>query len=266
MSDITLLESHISDYGSALLGYSGGVDSAVVALAATRALGRERFLAVIGDSPSLARRQMAQAMAVADQFAIPVLSLATEELDDPSYRSNDVNRCYFCKSELWSRLTRLASRRGFAVVMEGTNADDLAEHRPGLKAASEKAVRAPLAELGWSKARVRRAAREAGLPIWQAPAAPCLASRIRYGVPVTRERLALVERAETWLRDRGVTGDLRVRHTGDGARVEVSPQLVAELQQDWPVIEANLIEFGFDFAELAPEGYRRGALLDDVSP
>src|SRR3989440_10594915 len=200
---------------SALVGYSGGVDSALLAVVLRQELGRERMLAAVGRSPSYPAAQWAAARAVAERFDVPLLELDTHELDDPSYLANPTNRCFFCKAELWRRLVPEARARGLSVVCDGTNADDLREHRPGYAGGRAAGVRWPLAEAGLTKADVRRAARALGLPVWDAPAAPCLSSRVAYGIPITSQRLAQVERAEAYLRELGVTGDLRVRHHGD---------------------------------------------------
>lgn len=264
MANLAHLESHLAGLGRALLGYSGGVDSALLAVAATRALGPGRFLAVIGRSASYPEVQYRTALDVARAFAIPLEELPTGELDDPDYRANTPERCYFCKQELWRRLGALAAARGFEVILDGTNADDLHEHRPGLRAAGEHRIRSPLAELGWSKADIRTVARELGLPTWDAPAAPCLSSRIQYGLEVTPERLAQVEAAEALLRALGVSGDLRVRHRGARASIEVGAEMRALVQREWPAIGRGLEALGFAEVELDPRGYRRGALVADL--
>ena len=264
MTTLSALEAHLTTLGRVLLGYSGGVDSALLAVAARRVLGPERFLAVIGRSASYPEAQYANALDLARRFDLPLLELATEELDDPAYRANPVNRCYFCKRELWSRLGEVATQRGFDTVIDGTNADDLTEHRPGLEAAVERSIRSPLAELGWTKAMVRGAARELGLPTWDAPASPCLSSRITYGLEVTPARLRQVESAEAFLRGLGITGDLRVRHRGDHASIEVTPAMRDPVRTRWAEIVARLATIGFERVELDPRGYRRGGLLGDL--
>jgi len=192
-----------------------------------------------------------------------LVELDTHELEDPDYLANPTNRCFFCKTELWRRLVPAARRRGLAIVCDGTNADDLREHRPGYAAGQAAGVRSPLAEAGLTKADVRHAARELGLPVWDAPAAPCLSSRVAYGIPITSERLAQVERAEAYLRQLGVTGDLRVRHHGDrgGARLEVEPRWVPWVTERLPAIKERLTALGFAVVEVDPRGYRRGGLL-----
>lgn len=266
MSDLARLDDWFASAGRVLLGYSGGVDSALLAVAGTRALGPERFLAVIGRSASYPAVQHAAALDVAHRFAVPLLELATHELEDPRYLANAENRCYFCKHELWTRLGAVARERGFDVIIDGTHADDLGEHRPGLRAADERGVRSPLAELGWTKTQVRETAHAVGLPLWDAPAAPCLSSRIRYGLAITPDRLRQVEAAEAALRGFGVTGDLRVRHHGALARIEVAPDEIARVRARWDAVAAALRALGFDAVELDPRGYRRGSLLAVLEP
>lgn len=261
MAELATLLSWLSDRDTVLLGYSGGVDSALLAVAGRRALGPDRFLAVIGRSASYPAVQYAQAVALARQFDVPLFELDTHELEDERYLANAPDRCYFCKHELWSELTALAEDRCFACILDGTNADDTGDHRPGMRAASEWDIRSPLAELGWTKQDVRDAARALGISIWDAPASPCLASRVRYGVRVTEARLAQVEQAEAAVRAIGVRGNLRVRHLDTAARVEVDPGEMALVQSRWPEIEARLRGVGFDTVALDPQGYRRGSLL-----
>jgi pyridinium-3,5-biscarboxylic acid mononucleotide sulfurtransferase len=190
-----------------------------------------------------------------------LLEVDTQELNDPRYLENTTERCYFCKSELWRCLEVVAREGGYDVILDGTNSDDLGEHRPGLRATKEYRVCSPLAELGWGKSQVRAAARELGLPTWDAPAAPCLSSRVLYGLEITSERLRQVEQGEAFLRELGVTGDLRVRHYGAKARLEVAPEQMDRLRANWSSIDAAFGSFGFDQVELDPAGYRRGGLL-----
>jgi uncharacterized protein len=261
MPDLRTLYAHLDGLGRVVLGYSGGVDSALLAVAGTRALGETRFLAVTGRSASYPEVQYQAAFELARRFGIPFLEIETHELEDPNYLSNSTERCYFCKSELWTRLHDVARDRGFDAVIDGTNVDDLGEHRPGLRASRESQVRSPLAELGWTKADIRAAARELDLPTWDAPAAPCLSSRVRYGLDITSERLRQVEQAELFLRSLGVSGDLRVRHLGDKARVEVAPSQMDGVRAQWTSIVPEFTNLGFTEVELDPAGYRRGALL-----
>jgi uncharacterized protein len=257
------LRALVRDYPSALLGYSGGVDSALLAVVLRQELGRERMLAAIGRSASYPEAQWRLAHDIAGRFDVPVLEVVTHELDDPRYLANAPNRCFFCKTELWSRLGEVAAGRGLAVICDGTNADDLGEHRPGRAAGSAAGIHSPLAEAGLTKADVRRAAEALGLPNWDAPAAPCLSSRIQYGIAVTPARLQQVEAAEALLRAEGVTGDLRVRHTGTAARIEVDPSFILLVEGRLEALRAHFARLGFTSVEVDPRGYRRGSLLLD---
>jgi uncharacterized protein len=244
------------------VGYSGGVDSAYLAVAARGALGPDGVLAIIGRSPSYPASQWETAREVARRFDVRVLELDTAELDDPRYAANPSNRCYFCKSELWSRLVPAARAQGFDTVIDGTNADDLSDWRPGAQAAHEHGVASPLAELGFTKLDIRAASRVLGLPTWQQPSSPCLSSRLPYGTAVTRERLAQVERAEAALRALGIAGDLRVRFHDDVARVELG---AAELPRwldprRFAVLREAVVTAGFERVALDLRGFRSGSL------
>lgn len=264
MASLSQLEARLQSLGRVLLGFSGGVDSTLLAVVGARVLTPARFRAVIGRSESYPEVQYQSALRLAAEFGIPLTELDTHELDDPTYRANSPDRCYACKRELWGQLGVLALAEGFDTIIDGTNADDLDEHRPGLRAAAERAVRSPLAELGWTKDDVRSAARALSLPIWDAPAAPCLSSRIQYGIEVTPARLRQVEDAEAWLRALGVTGDLRVRHRGDHASIEVNPGMQPLLRAQWPAVTDRLRHLGFSRVELDSRGYRRGALVAEL--
>jgi uncharacterized protein len=248
--------------GSVLVGYSGGVDSAYLACIARATLGREGTLAVVGRSAAYPEDQWNHARTVAWQFDIPLLEVPTDELQDPRYAANPTNRCYHCKTVLWQTLAPIAAARGLAIVIDGTNADDLADHRPGHRAAQERGVRSPLAELRFSKADIRALSQRRGIPGWANPSSPCLASRLPYGFAVTAERLAQVERAEAALRALGISGNLRVRHHGDLARVELD---ATELQQ-WLLPEPRrtlrhaLLAGGFERVALDLRGFRSGSL------
>jgi pyridinium-3,5-biscarboxylic acid mononucleotide sulfurtransferase len=265
MADLERLRTHLLGLGRVLLGYSGGVDSALLAVVGRQTLGNDRFLAVIGRSASYPAVQHQAALELAHHFDVPLLEIETDELADPRYLRNHTDRCYFCKTELWSRLIKVARQRGFDTIIDGTNASDLGEHRPGLRAAAELGIRSPLAELGWSKSAIREASRELGLATWDAPAAPCLSSRVLYGLDITPERLQQVERGESYLRSLGVTGDLRVRHHGASARVEVSPDQMGKLRSIWDAVAAYFLGLGFGEVVLDPAGYRRGGLLEIAS-
>jgi len=245
-----------------LLGFSGGVDSAYLACVAVEAVGPERFLAVIGRSASYPAEQWQVAREVASRAGIVVLEVDTHEMDDPRYVANPTNRCYFCKSELWSVLERVRAERKIATIIDGTNADDLSDHRPGKQAATEQGIHSPLAELGFTKSDIRALSRARGIPTWSQPSSPCLSSRLPYGTPVTVARLSAVERAERALRALGVSGNLRVRHHGNSARVEMD---LAELDR-WLAAEraAQLQDTvrgaGFSSVDIDPRGFRSGSL------
>lgn len=244
------------------IGFSGGVDSAFLAVVARRALGADGVLAIIGRSASYPAEQWAAARRVADEFHVAVLELDTAELADPRYAANPTNRCYFCKTELWEKLVPVARARGYTTVVDGTNADDLRDHRPGAQAAREHAVDSPLADLGFTKAEIRERSRALGLPTWQQPSSPCLSSRLPYGTSVTAERLAQVERAERALRDLGIEGDLRVRYHDDLARVELSPDALEAWLAAVPSARIAAAVRGAGFARVAIDlrGFRSGSL------
>ena len=264
MRPFEALVATIRPYRSVLVGYSGGVDSTLVAVAARTALGRESVLAVIGRSASYPEDQRAAAAQIAARFDFPITDIVTRELENPDYLANPTNRCFHCKAELWTRLSAMAHARGLATVCDGTNADDLNEHRPGLAAGRGAGVRSPLAEAGLSKADVRAAAHDLGLPNWDAPAAPCLSSRVQYGIPITPRRLKQVEDGEAYLRDLGVTGNVRVRHRGTMASVEVDPEWVAWVESRREAVTSRLHALGFATVQIDPRGYRRGSLILDA--
>jgi pyridinium-3,5-biscarboxylic acid mononucleotide sulfurtransferase len=247
---------------SVLIGFSGGVDSAYLACVAVDALGREHVLAVIGKSASYPEAQWAAARDVARRFRVPVLEVDTNELADPRYAANPATRCYFCKSELWSRLAPIAGERGLACVIDGSNADDIADYRPGARAALEWAVESPLASLGFTKAEIRELSRQRDIPTWRQPSAPCLSSRIPYGTAVTPERLRRIESAEAVLRALGIAGDLRVRFHGDLARIELPPNEIRRWLAPEPAarLRAAVVDAGFDRVAIDLRGFRSGSL------
>jgi uncharacterized protein len=254
------LEAHLAELGSLMVAYSGGVDSAYLAATAHRVLGNQ-MLAVIADSPSLARRDFDAAREFARAQNIPLHILATEELSRPEYQRNDANRCFHCKDELFHAMEALGPKLGFARIAYGMNADDTRDYRPGQRAAEQHAVLAPLAEAGLTKIEIRSLSKAAGYPLWDRPAAPCLSSRVEYGRAVTREVLEQVERAEESLRQLGFR-ELRVRHHGSLARVELAR---AELPRALTLemldsITAALKLAGFQYVTLDCQGFRSGAM------
>src|SRR5580692_6171234 len=236
LDKLNRLRELLRSYGSCLVAYSGGVDSVFLAYVAHEVLG-DQMLAAIADSPSLPRRELADAQDIAEKFRLPLRVLRTREFENASYLANPVNRCYFCKHELFTELAPLAKSGGFAVIAYGENASDVGDHRPGAKAAAEFQVRAPLKEAGLTKAEIREFSAQLGLPTADKPQMACLSSRIPYGEAVSPEKLRMIEQAEYVLRDLGFH-DVRVRHhelkLGEMARIEVGPAeiekfLVAEV-------------------------------------
>ena len=254
------LESRLRALDSLMVAYSGGVDSAFLAATAHRVLG-DRMLAVLADSPSLARRDMEQAIAFAQSLGMPLRIIQTEELDKPEYQRNDANRCFHCKTELFTGMEALRAELGFAHIAYGMNADDTRDYRPGQRAAQEHEVLAPLAEAAMTKGDVRLLARAAGYTLWDRPAAPCLSSRVEYGREVTREVLSQVERAEDAVRSLGFR-EFRVRHHGELARVEIArTELPRALSMEvLDAITAGLRKVGYQYVTLDAAGFRSGSL------
>jgi uncharacterized protein len=243
-----------------MVAYSGGVDSAFLAAVAYRVLG-DRMLAVLADSPSLARRDMEQAKAFAETQGIPLRIIQTEELEKPEYQRNDANRCFHCKTELFEGMKNLGAELGFTHIAYGMNADDRRDYRPGQRAAEEHEVLAPLADVSLTKQEIRSLAKDAGYTLWDRPAAPCLSSRVEYGRTVTREVLDQVERGEESLRQLGFR-EFRVRHHGEVARVEISrTEMARALTMDMmDTMAAELRKVGFKYVTLDCSGFRSGSL------
>ncbi len=252
-----LAEAIIGSLGSVAVAYSGGADSALVSALAYRALG-DRAVAVIDASPSLPEDELRDARSVAATIGIELVEIATEELDDERYASNPADRCYFCKDALFNALAGLVRARGYDAIVDGYNADDAAEVLHGRRAAAERAVRSPLYEAGLSKMEVRDLSRSLGLPTADKPAAACLASRFPTGMRVTREGLRQVELAERLIRSLGVR-ELRVRHHGEVARIETSPEEMLLVIANRDLIGRELQALGFRHVTLDLDGYRRGS-------
>jgi uncharacterized protein len=264
MSELDLkrarLEAELEAASSLLVAYSGGVDSAYLAYEACQVLG-DRMLAVTALSASFSQVDREQAESCAHRLGFPHETIETDELSDSAYRANNPDRCFFCKDELFSKLDELAARRGYAAVAYGVNVDDLGDWRPGQRAAEAHRVLTPLLAAGLGKAEIRELARQAGVPVWDRPASPCLASRLAYGVEVTPERLAVVERGETALRELGFR-QFRVRHHDKLARIEIAPDELPRALD--PQMTRRFVEIfkglGFTYVTLDLEGYRQGAL------
>jgi uncharacterized protein len=257
------LHALLAEMEGVIVGMSGGVDSVLLAAVAHQALG-ERALAVTADSPSLPRRELRQVEELARRIGLRHMVVKTDELDDPRYAANPVNRCYFCKHELFDHLARLAEELGIGWICYGENVDDASDHRPGGLAARKFGVRAPLKEAGLGKADIRALARAMDLPVWDKPALACLSSRFPYGTPITAELLAQVEAAEDALWDRGLR-EFRVRHHGDTARIETAPSEMPAVVAQAAEITAALRALGYKIVTLDLAGYRRGSLNEGVA-
>lgn len=253
------LERIVAPYGSALVAFSGGVDSSLALAVAARALPEGRVLAVTSNNETYLPSELDLARDFAASLGVEHLVVNTRELDDPNYASNPTNRCYFCKSTLYSDLARIADEKGFACVVDGANKDDEGDYRPGRKAAKELGVVSPLSLAAAGKAEVRELARYLDLPTWDKPALACLSSRFPYGQEITPEKLAQVARAEEFMRSRGY-GQVRVRHHGEIARLEVGEQEMERAFAERQEISAELRAAGFLYVALDLAGYTSGSL------
>jgi uncharacterized protein len=253
------LENIVAPYGSALVAFSGGVDSSLALAVAARVLPKERVLAVTSNNETFLPSELDLAEALARTLGVEHLVVNTRELDNPNYASNPTNRCYFCKNTLYSDLKALAQEKGYACVVDGANKDDEGDYRPGRKAAKELDVVSPLAVAGMGKAEVRELAKHLELPTWDKPALACLSSRFPYGQEITPEKLAQVARAEEYMRRRGY-GQVRVRHHGEIARLEIGPDELERAFRERDEISTELKAAGFLYVALDLTGYESGSL------
>ena len=260
------LRQLFADMDCVLVAYSGGIDSTLIAKVAWDALD-DRLLAVTAVSPSLMPEDLDEAIEQAAEIGFRHEMVNTYEMENPDYANNPVNRCYFCKSELHDTLQPLGIERGYPYVVDGVNADDLQDYRPGVQAAKERGARSPLAEVGMTKLEVRQLSRHLGLPWWNKPAQPCLSSRFPYGEAITVEKLARVAAGERYLRQRGWR-QVRVRSEQDTARIELPPDAIAEFvaTADLPALVQTFKQAGFTYVSLDLEGYRSGKLNQTIAP
>jgi uncharacterized protein len=258
------LRDLLSTFGRVLIAFSGGVDSSLVAKVAFDVLGPDKTLAVIAVSPSLAREEERDALALLNEIGLPYLTVETQEVDDPQYAANPINRCYFCKSHVYAALQRVAQERDFEFIVDGFNADDSGEYRPGRKAGREWGVRSPLAEVCLGKDEIRELARHLGLSNWPKPPMACLSSRVEYGIPITPRILSQVDQAEAALRRLGFA-ELRVRHHDQLARIEVDEEMIQSATARREEIVAAVKAAGYTYVTLDLQGLRHGSMNEVIT-
>jgi pyridinium-3,5-biscarboxylic acid mononucleotide sulfurtransferase len=258
------LRGLLSTFGRVLIAFSGGVDSSLVAKVAFDVLGPDKTLAVIAVSPSLAREEERDALALLNEIGLPYVTVETQEVDDPQYAANPINRCYFCKSHVYAALQRVAQERDFELIVDGFNADDSGEYRPGRKAGREWGVRSPLAEVCLGKDEIRELARHLGLSNWAKPPMACLSSRVEYGIPITPRILSQVDQAEAALRRLGFA-ELRVRHHDQLARIEVDEEMIQSAIARRAEIVAAVKAAGYTYVTLDLQGLRHGSMNEVIT-